>query len=473
MSISDASTLVGESLITVISEHVNEPSEPSGTPALFTPPEPSPPLASENLMDGSGDRPPELPDALLRLQNSGHHMQVISCSAWNVRGNQVRVKKELSVCFSVDTVITSHEVIVGFDEAGIDIEDIRSVQRRASNNSWVVTFGSKAVKDAALNEQSITIAGCSVLLGDCENKVSIVKIYELPNELPDSVVIGRLSHYGRVISFRRDRVADAIFNGVRTARMCIERPIPSQAFIAGEFCRFWYPSQPKTCRKCGAEDHLAAACRSQRCFNCEQPGHRAEQCDQPALCRVCLSDGHETTNCPFIYYSSNITGAKPQEKSYSGAAHSGKVADEARKAEEASNRAKREEEERARSEERARREKEKEQERKEKERKDRERKERKEREQRDRDRKEKEREDREREDRRDRDRRKHDKERRYKDDDGYRRDERNDRERDHDRYRSSRDRSSHRDRESNDSESDNDGWTRVSYRREKGKSKSY
>ena len=91
-------------------------------------------------------------------------MQVISCSAWNVRGNQVRVKKELSVCFSVDTVITSHEVIVGFDEAGIDIEDIRSVQRRASNNSWVVTFGSKAVKDAALNEQSITIAGCSVLL---------------------------------------------------------------------------------------------------------------------------------------------------------------------------------------------------------------------------------------------------------------------------------------------------------------------
>ena len=67
----------------------------------------------------------------------------------------MRVKKELSVCFSVDTVITSHDIIVGLDEAGIDIEDITSVQRRASNNSWVVTLGSKAVKDAALNEQSI------------------------------------------------------------------------------------------------------------------------------------------------------------------------------------------------------------------------------------------------------------------------------------------------------------------------------
>ena len=431
-----------------------------------------PPLASENLMDGSGDRPPELPDALLHLQNSGHHLQVISCTAWNVRGNHVRVKKELSVCFSVDTVITSHEIIVGFDQAGIDIDDITSIQRRASNNSWVVTFGSKVVKDAALNEQSIKIAGCSVLLGDCENKVSIVKIYELPNELPDSVVIGRLSHYGRVISFRRDRVADAIFNGVRTARMSIERPIPAQAFIAGEFCRFWYPSQPKTCRKCGAEDHLAAACRSQRCFNCERPGDRAEQCDLPALCRVCLSDGHETTSCPYIYYSSNVTGAKPAEKSYSGAAQSGKLAADARKAEEESGRAKREEEERARREERAR---EKEKEQKEKERKDREQKERKEREDRDRDRKEKDREDREREDRRERDRRKHDKysEKRYRNDDGYRREERSDRERDRDRYRSSRDRSSHRDHESHDSESESEGWTRVSYRREKGKSKSY
>ena len=129
-----------------------------------------------------------------------------------MRGSHVRVRKELSVCFTVDTVITSHEIIVGLDQAGIDVDDITSIQRRVSNNSWVVTFGSKAVKDATLNEQSIKIAGISVLLGDCENRVSIIKVYELPDELPDSVVIGRLSNYGRVISFRRDRMADAIFN---------------------------------------------------------------------------------------------------------------------------------------------------------------------------------------------------------------------------------------------------------------------
>ena len=108
----------------------------------------------------------------------------------------------------MDTVITSHDIIVGFDQAGIDIDDITSIQRRGSNNSWVVTFGSKAVKVAALNEQSIKFAGCSVLLGGCEHHVSIVKIYELPHNLPDSVVIGRLNHYGRVISFRHERERD-------------------------------------------------------------------------------------------------------------------------------------------------------------------------------------------------------------------------------------------------------------------------
>ena len=75
----------------------------------------------------------------------------MSCETWNVRGNHVRVRKDLSVCFSVDTVVTTQDIIIGLDKAGIGIDDITSIQQRTSNNSWV-TFGSKAVKDAALNE---------------------------------------------------------------------------------------------------------------------------------------------------------------------------------------------------------------------------------------------------------------------------------------------------------------------------------
>lgn len=71
----------------------------------------------------------------------------------------------------------------------------------------------------------------------------------------------------------------------------------------------------------------------------------------PVLCRVCLSDDHETTSCPFIYYSSNVTGAKPAATTYSGAVRNGKLAEEARRIEEQNNKSKREDGERARREE--------------------------------------------------------------------------------------------------------------------------
>lgn len=439
MSESDAATLVGETLIQVISETNTE--EPAATPVLMSPPAPSPTLPSENLMDGS-QRPPDLPDALLRLQNSGHHLQVVSCEQWN---------------FRVDTIISSNDTLIGFDKAGIDIDDISSIRRRNSNNTWIVTFRSKVVKDTALNEQTITFAGCTVFLGDCENKVSIVKIFELPDELPDSVVIGRLSHYGRVISFCRDRVANAIFNGVRTARMVVERPIPNQAFIAGEYCRFWYPAQPKTCRKCGADDHLAATCKSTHCFNCERPGHRVEACDMPALCRVCVADSHETASCPFIYYSSNVTGAKPAATTYSGAVRNSKLTEEARKMEEQNNKSKREDVERARREEDRKKQEAVEKEREEKEH-------RREKERREKERREEERRDRHEKERAERERHSYD-DRRYRDE----RDERDDRERDRDYYRSSRDRSSHCDYESDRSNSEDEGWTRVTHRKSKSR----
>ena len=220
---------------------------------------------------------------------------------------------------------------------------------------------------------------------------------------------------------------DTILNGVRTARMFIEWPIPAQAFIAGEFARFWYLSRPKTCRKCGAEDHLAATCKSQHCFNCEPPGHCAEQCDMPALCHVCLSDGHKTSSCPFVYYSSNVTGVKPADMSYSGAPRNRKLVDAARKAEEQTSRAKREEKERMRCEKRARKEKELERDRK---------KEQKEKERREKERKEKEREEKKRDDRRERQKRKSNQyhSRRHKDNDDYRRDKRGNRDWDGDCY---------------------------------------
>ena len=71
----------------------------------------------------------------------------------------------------MDTVVSSQGMLVRFDAAGIDINSVLSVQRRASNNTWVVAFKLPEAKNAALGVSSISIAGCTVFLGDCENRL--------------------------------------------------------------------------------------------------------------------------------------------------------------------------------------------------------------------------------------------------------------------------------------------------------------
>lgn len=100
---------------------------------------------------------------------------------------------------------------------------------------------------------------------------------------------------------------------------------------------------------------------------------------------------------------------------------------------------------------------------------------RKEKERKEKKRKEKEREEKDCEDRRER--RKHDKhyDGRHKDEDDYRRDERSDCKQDRDRFCWSCDRSSqyHRDYSGSESGCESEGWTKVSHRKGKHKSKSY
>ena len=134
--------------------------------------------------------------------------------------------------------------------------------------------------------------------------------------MPDSVVIGRLSHYGKVLSFRRDKLSSGIFNGIRTARMRLKSHIPPSVFIAGETVYFSYSTQPRVCRRCGDENHFANSCRVVGCFNCELPGHRIEDCTEPTLCSICRESTHSTADCPFLLYSANVTPVVPGSDSY-------------------------------------------------------------------------------------------------------------------------------------------------------------
>lgn len=265
-------------------------------------PYPTPP----DMFTESDESLAPVPQELLYLTNIGVRFARVPESCWKVSQSNAKLYKDRSVYFSVDTVCTSHDILFGFDKAGIDIDRITSVQRRNSNRSWVVSFCTFEDKECALEIGRVTVCGIEVFLGDAQFRTVLVKIYECPSEMPDTVVIGRLSKYGRVLSFRRDKIGDVIFNGVRTARMRLAHHIPCSINVVGEPIIIYYESQPRTCRRCGDTGHLAQNCRASRCFNCDQPGHRRENCPEVLLCSACFCADHGTPVCPFILHSGNV-----------------------------------------------------------------------------------------------------------------------------------------------------------------------
>lgn len=242
------------------------------------------------------------------VASSGARFVHVPQSIWSIDGFSARLQKNCSVCFSMDIEITSAEIVDGFEGIGIEFDTITSVQRRASNKSWVVTFKKPETKLLALKKGHLTIKDVPVFLSDPEHRIVNVKIYEAPDELPDTVIIGRLSCFGKILSFRRDRgPVTGIRNGIRTARMHMTQHIPSTLSTAGETILISYLNQPKSCRRCGSEDHMANGCRQPRCFNCHMPGHRSSECEQVPMCGVCLSVNHPLSSCPYVIFSANVS----------------------------------------------------------------------------------------------------------------------------------------------------------------------
>jgi len=230
-------------------------------------------------------------------------------------GVRTTFSKNLSVYFTVDTVVTSPDILFGCYKAEIDIDEIVSIQRKRSTHSWVA----KATEQA-LSVPSVTIAECQVFIGDTENRTALIKIYECPDEIPETFVIGCLSAFGTVLSFHTDLLADNIRNGIRTAWTRVTQPIPSSHSIAGELVFIMYPGQPRTCRKCGEEGHVATTSCKAHCFDCWQAGHHTDQCGEPEYCQICDKTDHRTCQSLFYVYVANLFPSTPGIVSYASAA---------------------------------------------------------------------------------------------------------------------------------------------------------
>jgi len=230
-------------------------------------------------------------------------------------GVRTTFSKNLSVYFTVDTVVTSPDILFSFYKAEIDIDEIVLIQRKGFTHSWVA----KATEQA-LSVLSITIAECQVFIGDTENRTALIKIYECPDEMPDTFVIGCLSAFATVLSFHTDLLADNIRNGIRIAQIRLTQPIPSSHSIAGELVFITYPGQLCTCHKWGEEGHVATTSCKAHCFNCWQAGHHVDQCEKPEYCQICDKMDHRTCQCLFYVYVANLFPSTPGIVSYASAA---------------------------------------------------------------------------------------------------------------------------------------------------------
>ena len=69
----------------------------------------------------------------------------------------------MSLFFSLDVECTSQDIATGLSEAGVNAGAITSIQRRLSNESWVISF---CLLEQALGVGCFPVGGFSV--GRCE-----------------------------------------------------------------------------------------------------------------------------------------------------------------------------------------------------------------------------------------------------------------------------------------------------------------
>ena len=170
--------------------------EASGTPSEIQSEIPSSAEMPEMFTPESSSEGDSIPDELRDLVSLSGVKLVCCVNAWKVDGWAAKLRKHLSVTFTIDEDITGEDILDGFEHAGFDMGKIVSIQRCISNRSWVVSFSEQDEKDQVISKSCVTIKGTVVFLGDADTRTDFVKTFEAPDETPDTVIIGRLSCFG-------------------------------------------------------------------------------------------------------------------------------------------------------------------------------------------------------------------------------------------------------------------------------------
>lgn len=184
---------------------------------------------------------------------------------------------------------TENEIVKFLVKHGIVGDDVSAVYPDVRAKCYFVKFVSNGLAerfiDSAASDNVFEYSNkvtTNVQVYDANEDVKIIRIFEIAPEISDDDIHTAFQEFGTIkqITWEKKTVESGFFfyNGVRVIQINMTKEIPDRILIAGEKKRVNYPGM------------------TEKCFRCNQVGHKRFQCPLSAQSRLNNATGDTTLN---------------------------------------------------------------------------------------------------------------------------------------------------------------------------------